>query len=69
MSSIAAIILTKDEERHIERCIRSLGGVCGEIYVIDSYSTDKTVEIAEGLGARVYKHPFENQARQLHKTE
>ena len=65
MSSIAAIILTKDEERHIERCIRSLQGVCGEIYVIDSFSTDKTVTIAEGLGAKVYKHPFENQAQQF----
>ena len=34
--SIAAIILTKNEEKHLERCIRSLKGVCDEIIVIDS---------------------------------
>lgn len=64
-NTIAAIILTKDEEMHIERCIRSLQGVCEEIWVIDSFSTDKTLEIAEGMGAKVVKHPFENQAQQF----
>ena len=63
--TIAAVILTKNEERHIARCIRSLQGVCGEIWVIDSYSTDRTCEIAESMGARVVQHPFENQARQF----
>ena len=39
--------------------------VCEEIFVIDSFSKDKTVEIAKILGAKVYQHPFENQARQF----
>ena len=64
-SSIAAVILTKNEERHIARCIRSLQGVCTEIWVIDSFSTDRTCRIAEELGAKVVQHPFENQARQF----
>ena len=64
-NSIAAIILTKNEEKHIGRCIHSLEGVCDEIFVIDSFSTDKTCEIAEELGAKVYRHPFENQAKQF----
>lgn len=64
-NSIAAIILTKDEEKHIERCINSIKGVCDEIIVIDSFSTDRTCDIAEAMGARVYKHKFENQARQF----
>lgn len=63
--SIAAVILTKNEERHIARCIRSLQGVCTEIWVIDSFSTDRTCRIAEELGAKVVQHPFENQARQF----
>lgn len=54
-NSIAAIILTKNEEKHIERCIRSLEGICDEILVIDSYSTDRTCELAEKSGAKVYK--------------
>ena len=54
-NTIAAIILTKNEEKHIARCIRSLEGVCDEIFVIDSFSTDRTCEIAEALGAKVLK--------------
>lgn len=64
-NSIAAIILTKNEEKHLERCIRSLKGVCDEIIVIDSFSTDRTCEMAEQMGAKVYQHPFENQAQQF----
>lgn len=62
---ITAIILTKDEEIHIERCIRSLLPYCEEIWVVDSFSTDKTIEIAERLGAKTVKHEFKNQAQQF----
>lgn len=54
-NTIAAIILTKNEEKHIARCISSLKGICDEIFIIDSFSTDKTYEIAESMGAKVYK--------------
>ena len=64
-SSIAAIILTKNEEIHIARCLNSIKGVCDEIWVIDSFSTDRTCEIAESMGAKVCRHTFENQARQF----
>lgn len=64
-NSIAALILTYNEEKHIARCINSLKDVCEEIFVIDSFSKDRTVEIAKALGAKVYQHPFENQARQF----
>lgn len=63
--SIAAIILTKNEEKHIERCIRSLNGICDEIIVVDCFSTDKTCEIAEQLGARVVQHAWTNYALQF----
>lgn len=64
-NSIAALILTYNEEKHITRCINSLKDVCEEIFVIDSFSKDRTVESAKKLGAKVYQHPFENQARQF----
>lgn len=64
-NTITAIILTKDEEKHIARCITSLTPFVNEIWVIDSFSTDKTLEIAEELGAKTVKHPFENQAQQF----
>ena len=64
-NSVAAIILTKNEEKHIARCIRSLEGVCDEVFVVDSFSTDRTCEIAESLGAKVYPHPWKNYATQF----
>lgn len=63
--SIAAIILTKNEEKHIARCISSLQGVCDEVWVIDSFSTDKTREIARQMGANVRQHAWENYASQF----
>lgn len=64
-NTIAAVILTKDEGKHIERCIRSLNGICDETFVIDCYSTDNTKELAESLGAKVYQHPWKNYATQF----
>lgn len=62
---LAAIILTKDEENDLPGCLASLRGVADEVYVIDSGSRDRTVEIAKVLGAVVLRHPFENYARQF----
>lgn len=47
MNTITALILTFNEEQHIERCIRSLDGVVERVCVIDSFSSDRTVEIAK----------------------
>lgn len=62
---IAALILTYNEELHLERCIRSVMTVCDEVWVVDSFSTDRTQEIAEMLGANYVSHKFENQAKQF----
>jgi glycosyltransferase involved in cell wall biosynthesis len=64
-SSLAAIILTKNEELRLPACLESLAGIVSEVFVIDSFSTDRTVEIAERYGARVFVHPFVNQADQF----
>jgi len=65
MQTITAIILTYNEELHIARCIKSLQGVADKVYVIDSYSTDKTLAIASELGAVTLCNTFVNQAVQF----
>lgn len=64
-NSIAVVILTFNEEIHIERCIRSAQQVTDKVVVVDSFSTDDTCAIARKLGAAVYQHAFENHARQF----
>lgn len=63
--TLAAIILTKNEAKHIERCLRSIKGVVDEVVVVDCFSDDNTRELAEDLGARVVTHPWKNYATQL----
>lgn len=65
MTSVAIIVLTLNEERHIRRCLEHVLRLSDEVYVVDSYSTDATVEIARGLGASVCQHRFRNHADQL----
>lgn len=63
-ADITALILTKNEEMNIKDCIESIINLVKRIVVVDSYSTDRTVEIARNCGAEVYQHPFENYAKQ-----
>jgi len=65
MLSLTVVILTYDEEIHIARAIGSVSGFARKIYVVDSFSNDKTVDIARSLGAEVVQHAFVNQAKQL----
>lgn len=52
MPRLSLIVITKNEEASIARCLRS-AAFADEIVVVDSGSTDKTVEVARSLGARV----------------
>lgn len=63
--SITAIILSFNEEPHIGRCIERLSPMVERIVVIDSFSTDRTVEIARALGAEVLQNPWRNYANQF----
>lgn len=47
MLDLSVIILTKDEELHIARCLDNINPIAKEIFIIDSFSTDKTLEIAK----------------------
>jgi glycosyltransferase involved in cell wall biosynthesis len=65
MSPLNVIILTHQEELNLPHALRSLKGFDCEVFVVDSGSTDRTVEIARAFGAHVVQHAFESQARQL----
>jgi len=55
---LAATLITKNEEAVLDACLASVRGVVDEIVVVDTGSTDSTVEIAERHGARVAHHPW-----------
>lgn len=55
---ISGLVITYNEEKYIEKCIKTLFKICDEVIIIDSNSKDKTVEIAESLGAKVYLQKF-----------
>lgn len=63
--SVTVLILTHNEEIHIERCIRSLRLIAKKIYIVDSFSTDRTVEIARSLGADIAQRKWKNYADQF----
>lgn len=65
MTKISAIILTYNEELHLERCIQSLLKINAHIVVVDSYSTDSTLEICKKYNVDVYQNPWVNHAHQI----
>jgi glycosyltransferase involved in cell wall biosynthesis len=61
---VAVIVLTRDEEANLPACLASLEGLDCELFVVDSGSSDRTVQIARSAGAHVVTHPFENYSAQ-----
>lgn len=55
---VSVVVLTLNEEGCIQRCLRQLLPWAGEVVVVDSGSTDRTVEIAKAAGARVIEQPW-----------
>lgn len=66
--TISAIILTFNEEKNLEQCLKSIANFVSEIIIVDCGSTDKTLEIAEKYNAKIFTHPFVNQAEQFNWT-
>lgn len=64
MADLTVLILTRNEEKNIARCIREVQSIAKRIVVVDSGSTDRTIEIAEMMGAEVLSHPWKNYATQ-----
>jgi len=62
---ITLIVLSYNEAIHMERCLTRIATHVERIVVIDSFSTDATVAIAQSHGAEVLQHPFKNHADQF----
>jgi glycosyltransferase involved in cell wall biosynthesis len=62
---ISVLILTLDEEVNLEACLKSVQW-SDDVTVLDSYSSDRTVEIAKDFGARVLQRRFDNE--RTHRT-
>ncbi|MBC3786339.1 glycosyltransferase family 2 protein [Spirosoma utsteinense] len=65
MTDVSVIILTHNEEKHIARCLQSLQLFTRDIFIVDSFSTDRTVDIARSMGAVVVQNPWVNYATQF----
>ena len=68
MEKLSAMIITCNEEDNIGRCIDSLWQVADEIVVLDSYSTDNTIDIAREKGAKVKQGIFSGYVEQKNKA-
>jgi glycosyltransferase involved in cell wall biosynthesis len=55
---ISVFVLTLNEEANIENCLKSLTPFAGEIHIIDSFSTDRTLDLAKHYGAQIWQHKF-----------
>lgn len=65
---LTACMMVKDEEYFLPRCLKSIRPIMDQIVVVDTGSTDRTVEIAEEFGCEVYHHPWENDFS-LHRNQ
>jgi len=62
---VSIFVLTGNEELNIERCLASVSGWCSDIHVVDSNSTDRTIEIAKRFTDSIIDHPYVDHASQL----
>jgi glycosyltransferase involved in cell wall biosynthesis len=62
---LSVIILTYNETVNLPTCLASLQSLGAEIFIVDSNSSDNTVEIAKQAGCQVFTHPFQNHAEQV----
>ncbi len=56
--ALSLCMIVKNEEEYLPRCLASVQGVVDEIIIVDTGSTDRTVEIARSFGAKVFHHPW-----------
>ncbi len=63
--SISVVVLTYNEEKNIAGCLDSIQNLVVDIFIVDSYSSDNTLEIVRRYTNKIYQHPFENYAKQF----
>lgn len=64
MEKLSATIITYNEEKNIERCLKSLQGIADEIIIVDSFSTDKTKEICLKYNVKFFERDFKDYSDQ-----
>lgn len=64
MKKVTGVIITFNEQEKVEACLESLQGVCEEIVVVDSYSTDSTVEMSRRFADQVIQKEWRGYTRQ-----
>ena len=64
-NSIGILILSFNEEIHLERCILHAKKLSNQIFVVDSFSTDSSIAILEKYSIPYLKHPFTTHAKQI----
>lgn len=65
---LSVVIITFNEEKNIERCIKSVQSVADEIIVLDSFSTDRTEEICKKFDATFIQHAFDGHIQQKNRV-
>ena len=67
-NTLSVIMIMRDEEKHIGRCLESVKDIADEIVIVDTGSVDKSIEIAKTYGAKIYNHPWQNNFS-LHRNQ
>ncbi len=58
--TISACMIVKNEEKLLPQCLESIKDFVDKIIIVDTGSTDRTIEIAKSYGAKIFHHPWEN---------
>jgi glycosyltransferase involved in cell wall biosynthesis len=58
--TLSLCMIVKNEEKFLPRCMESIKGLVDEIIIVDTGSTDSTIEIAKRYNAKIYHHQWEN---------
>ncbi|WP_238916928.1 glycosyltransferase [Clostridium sp. YIM B02555] len=59
-NQVSLCMIVKDEEEYLPKCLSSIKDIVDEIIIVDTGSSDKTVEIAKNFGAKVYYYKWNN---------
>jgi len=65
---LSATLIIKNEEENLPRCLDSIKDLVDEIVVVDTGSTDRSIEIAKSYDAKVFEHPWEDDFS-LHRNQ
>ena len=59
-ATLSLCMIVRNEEQCLAQCLESVRDIVDEMIIVDTGSTDRTVEIAEKYGARIFHHPWRN---------